>query len=210
VGRAYRWMPHPGMHLLHPPGPDRATGQDAARGRRLPPPLRPGAHRLRSHAPWRRDNTGAPRQPPPGGWPVPAQRPTAVRDGLRPVRHARHPDPHPGQPFEGVPARRHPALTADRATGAVGLAQGVTADHADEIFMPSPQTARGNRTTRRRPPGSQTTRSTSTINATGRPAGAGRIGAGPPAPLPFAVEPADPAAHRGRVTVQQLCDRGRW
>lgn len=29
-----------------------------------------------------------------------------------------------------------PALTLDHATGAVGLAQGVTADHADEIFMP--------------------------------------------------------------------------
>ena len=29
-----------------------------------------------------------------------------------------------------------PALTLDRATGAVGLAQGVTADQADEIFMP--------------------------------------------------------------------------
>jgi hypothetical protein len=29
-----------------------------------------------------------------------------------------------------------PALTLDRATGTVGLAQGVTADQADEIFMP--------------------------------------------------------------------------
>ena len=29
-----------------------------------------------------------------------------------------------------------PALTVDRAANAVGLAQGVTADHADEIFMP--------------------------------------------------------------------------
>jgi hypothetical protein len=29
-----------------------------------------------------------------------------------------------------------PALTLDRTTGAVGLAQGVTPDHADEIFMP--------------------------------------------------------------------------
>lgn len=29
-----------------------------------------------------------------------------------------------------------PALTLDHATGAVGLAQGVTADQADEIFMP--------------------------------------------------------------------------
>ena len=29
-----------------------------------------------------------------------------------------------------------PALTLDYATGAVGLAQGVTVDHADEIFMP--------------------------------------------------------------------------
>jgi hypothetical protein len=29
-----------------------------------------------------------------------------------------------------------PALTVDHATDAVGLAQGVTADHADEIFMP--------------------------------------------------------------------------
>ena len=28
------------------------------------------------------------------------------------------------------------ALTLDHATGAVGLAHGVTADHADEIFMP--------------------------------------------------------------------------
>lgn len=29
-----------------------------------------------------------------------------------------------------------PALTLDRATGAVGLAQGVTVDQADEIFIP--------------------------------------------------------------------------
>ena len=58
-----------------------------------------------------------------------------------------------------------PALTVDHATGAVGVAQGVTADHADEIFMPlAPRLL----VTLGPPDGaasSPTTKSTSTTNA---------------------------------------------
>ncbi len=78
---------------------------------------------------------GPPHQAARGGRPVPPQRPAALREGLRPVRHQGHPDPDPRQHIQGVPPRRPPRHHRRPRNGRRRPA-GVTIDQADEILMP--------------------------------------------------------------------------